>query len=68
MPNKSTFSSLIEALIESGNEGDVSKVVLMAVSSGVIDNDSWHFFVNRIVNNLDSGATALDRLLVENAT
>ncbi|GAY45765.1 pentatricopeptide repeat-containing protein [Citrus sinensis] len=65
-PNKTSFSLLIEGLYESGNEGEVGKVVSMATASGSVESDSWNFLLTRIVSDLDSGAGALDELLVKN--
>ncbi|XP_044492436.1 pentatricopeptide repeat-containing protein At5g16420, mitochondrial [Mangifera indica] len=68
LPNKSTFSLLIEGLFESEKEGEVSKVLSMAMASGGLDCDSWDFFLTRIIGTLDNGSYTLDRLLVENAS
>ncbi|KAJ6748847.1 hypothetical protein OIU79_029850 [Salix purpurea] len=68
LPNKSTYTLLIEGLQELGMEGDVDKVVSMAMASIEVDADSWDLFLHKIVGNLDCGTGALDRLLMENAT
>uniref|UniRef100_A0A6N2KAN6 Pentacotripeptide-repeat region of PRORP domain-containing protein n=1 Tax=Salix viminalis TaxID=40686 RepID=A0A6N2KAN6_SALVM len=68
LPNKSTYTLLIEGLQELGMEGDVDKVVSMAMASREVDADSWDLFLHKIVGNLDCGTGALDRLLMENAT
>ncbi|KAF9671169.1 hypothetical protein SADUNF_Sadunf12G0019500 [Salix dunnii] len=68
LPNKSTYTLLIEGLKELGMEGDVDKVVSMAMASREVDADSWDLFLHKIVGNLDCGTGVLDRLLLENAT
>jgi hypothetical protein len=65
LPNKSTYTLLIEGLQESGMEGDVES---MAMASREVDADSWDLFLHKIVGNLDCGTGALDRLLMESAT
>ncbi|KAM7508305.1 hypothetical protein LguiA_018758 [Lonicera macranthoides] len=69
LPNKSTFSILLEGLYDSRCEADLSKVVSMAVSSGVgIDTDIWRAFLVKFVANLDDEGAILDRILLENGT
>ncbi|EEF39010.1 pentatricopeptide repeat-containing protein At5g16420, mitochondrial [Ricinus communis] len=67
MPNKSTYAILIEELCKMGMEGEVDKVVSMAMASGGVDSDSWDLFLNKAVGNLDRGSKALDSFFKENA-
>lgn len=66
-PNKSTYALLIEELRAKGMEGEVDKVVSMAMASGRIDRDSWKLFLDKVIGNLDRGTDALNGLLVENS-
>ncbi|KAJ6888057.1 hypothetical protein NC652_029160 [Populus alba x Populus x berolinensis] len=49
-------------------EGDVDKVVSMAMASREVDADSWDLILHKNVGDLDCGTGALDRLLMESAT
>ncbi|CAK7324107.1 unnamed protein product [Dovyalis caffra] len=68
LPNKSTYTLLIDGLQDLGMEGDMDKVLSMAMASRVVDADSWDLFLHKIVGSLDCGTGALDRLLTEDAT
>ncbi|XP_007051476.2 PREDICTED: pentatricopeptide repeat-containing protein At5g16420, mitochondrial [Theobroma cacao] len=67
-PNKVTYSVLIEGLQDMGKEGEVGKVVSMAMSRGRVDGSSWDLFLTKIVGKLDSGVHVLDQLLLESVT
>ncbi|XP_027188079.1 uncharacterized protein [Cicer arietinum] len=67
LPNKSTYLILIDGLLLSGGmKQEINKVVSMAISTGV-DADMWNLFVKPVVDNVDSGAAEIDRILLENA-
>ncbi|XP_055962196.1 pentatricopeptide repeat-containing protein At5g16420, mitochondrial [Mercurialis annua] len=63
MPNKATYNILIDELRKMGLEGEVGKVVKMAVSGGGVDRESWDLFLTKVIADLDRGSNALDGLL-----
>ncbi|KAM7277214.1 hypothetical protein ACFE04_019080 [Oxalis oulophora] len=65
IPSKSTYSILIEGLYDSGEESKVHEVLSLAMSSGGIDGDSWDYLLTRVVNHLDDGKGALDKLSLD---
>ncbi|XWS32009.1 hypothetical protein CRYUN_Cryun23aG0124000 [Craigia yunnanensis] len=65
--NKVTYNILIEGIQGRGKEGEVEKVVSMAMSSGRVNKSSWDLFLTKIVDKLDSGVDVLDQLLEESA-
>ncbi|PRQ56734.1 putative pentatricopeptide [Rosa chinensis] len=67
LPNKSTYAMLIEGLCDSGEEAEITRVISMAMSSGDIDSDSWDLFLTKVVGDLDTGESVLNRILLENA-
>ncbi|KAE8660525.1 Pentatricopeptide repeat-containing protein [Hibiscus syriacus] len=67
LPNKATYNILIEGLQDMGKEGEVGKVVSIAMSSGGVDPSSWDLFLTKIVGKLDDGVDFLDQLLLESA-
>ncbi|XVF22322.1 hypothetical protein REPUB_Repub12eG0163100 [Reevesia pubescens] len=68
LPNKITYAILVEGLRAVGKEGEVGKVVSMAMSSRRDDRISWDLFLTKIVGKLDSGVDVLDQLLLESDT
>ena len=67
-PNKVTYNILIDGLQGIGKEGEVEKIVSIAMASGRVDMSSWDLFLTKIVGKLDIGADVLDQLLLESAT
>lgn len=63
-PGKSTYGMLIDGL--RGKEGEVTKVLSVAMSSGKIDTDCWDIFFATMIEDLDTGATVLEKILSEN--
>ncbi|PPD77404.1 hypothetical protein GOBAR_DD25667 [Gossypium barbadense] len=63
LPNKATYNILIEVLQGMGKEGEVEKVVSMAMSSGRVDRSSWDLFLTKIVGKLNNGVDLLHQLL-----
>ncbi|KAG7994774.1 hypothetical protein I3843_01G074800 [Carya illinoinensis] len=68
LPDKLTYSVLIQGLYDLGMEEEVIKVLSMALSNGVVGDDSWGLFFVEMVDDLDSGICDLNRILMENAS
>ncbi|TKY66035.1 Pentatricopeptide repeat-containing protein mitochondrial [Spatholobus suberectus] len=67
LPNKSTYSILADGVsLSGGKKGEIDKVVLLAMKTGV-DGELWDLFLKHVVGNLDGNAAELDRILIENA-
>ena len=66
LPNKSTYAMLMEGLCDSGEEAEINRLISMAMSSGHADSDSWDLVLTKVVCDLDSGESVLNRILQEN--
>ncbi|XP_021911782.1 pentatricopeptide repeat-containing protein At5g16420, mitochondrial [Carica papaya] len=67
IPDKWTYSLLIDGLCKLGKEGDVTKVISLAMSSRQVDRESWNLFFTKAVGKLDTGVGIFDELLLEHA-
>lgn len=64
-PNPATYCILPEALCCSGQLGDISRFINVAVPCGGVDNNLWDLFSDKFITEVDGSRGVLDRILSE---